>query len=510
MRMTSARIGKNFAPLRLLAVLVFLPLFAPLCHAQCFDGASGGGVYAIISPSHFAPGQSYNASVTVPSGGFNPDTECPTPAVLYIVNAASYGQGDYYQEDSFVTVSNLAYVSTTEITFTVTVASNAPTETDAYADISGDGAGGVGGSVWLVSNLLAVSITPCALAVTPTITSIQPTVFPAGAATPITITGTGFMPTTNANSCAPTTPYITAGTENVALSNINVVSPTEITLAATPLASDPSEAASVTAANYSLNGPPYYLNSNSAPAQISSCAVPSISSISPDTVLVGSTGVQLTITGSCFGSSPTVNVPSGVTLLSGQSSTNSTIIVSVKVSVSAPIGANSITVSTKVAGGGKQTSNQGAFTLDGPFYMMVVDDNMGFCDTCSTTVERFVTYQVMNFSNSPTGTIPIGESFTQVAGWTCTQRRPGNGITLCSGGDTTLSDGEFIDGWSLNSDAYTPKGCGETGNNVDHWEWCATGNSIGKLTGGCLTNAVSINGFVNPPAAMPKGKVINP
>jgi hypothetical protein len=95
------RIGKKLAPVRLLAVLVFLPLSATLCHAQCFDGASGGGVYAIISPSHFAPGQSYNASVTVPSGGFNPDTECPTPAVLYIVNAASYGQGVYYQEDPF-------------------------------------------------------------------------------------------------------------------------------------------------------------------------------------------------------------------------------------------------------------------------------------------------------------------------------------------------------------------------------------------------------------------------
>src|SRR5271170_5099259 len=268
MRMTSARIGKNAAPLRLLAILVFLPLSATLCHAQCFDGASGGGVYAIISPSHFAPGQSYNASVTVPSGGFNPDTECPTPAVLYIVNAASYGQGVYYQEDPFVTVSNLAYVSTTEITFTVTVASNAPTESDAWADISGDGAGGAGGSVWLVSNLEAVSITPCALAVTPTITSIQPTAFFAGASTTFTITGTGFMPTSNANSCAPTTVSITAGTENFTLSSVNVISPTQITATAASQASDPLETASITASNYQLNGPPYYLTSNAELTEI--------------------------------------------------------------------------------------------------------------------------------------------------------------------------------------------------------------------------------------------------
>jgi hypothetical protein len=76
------------------------------------------------------------------------------------------------------------------------------------------------------------------------------------------------MPTTNANSCAPTTPSITAGSENVALSNVNVVSPTEITLAAAPQGSDPLEAASVPVANYSLNGPPYFLNSNAEPADI--------------------------------------------------------------------------------------------------------------------------------------------------------------------------------------------------------------------------------------------------
>jgi hypothetical protein len=504
------RIGKKLAPLRLLAVLVFLPLSATLCHAQCFDGASGGGVYAIISPSHFAPGQSYNASVTVPSGGFNPDTECPTPAVLYIVNAASYGQGVYYQEDPFVTVSNLAYVSTTEITFTVTVASNAPTESDAWSDISGSGAGGAGGSVWLVSNLEAVSITPCALAVTPTISSIQPTVFPAGASTPITITGTGFMPTTNVNSCAPTTPSITAGSENVALSNVIVASPTEITLTATPLASDPTEAASVTAANYSLNGPPYYLNSNSAPAQISSCASPNISSISPDTVQVGSTGVQLTIAGTCFGSSPTVNLPSGVTLLSGQSSTNSTIIVSINVSVSAPIGANSITVSTKVAGGGKQTSNQAAFTLDGPFYMVVQNDVIGTCSGCTKTVARKTTYQVTNFSGSNSGAVNIGEPpGSQVAsGWNCKQTEPTDITQPCP--YTTNSVGVFIDQWSLLSDSFTPVGCGWNSN--DHWTWCPTGHSIGHLQGYLHTNSVSIHGSVMPPQSnhMADGLVINP
>ena len=502
------KVGRKFLILRLLAISAFLLISATVCHAQCFDGPSGVHVTAIISPIGFAPGQTYNASVTVAAGGFNPAAICP-PAVFYIVNAASYEQGLYYAEDPYVTVSNLAYVSTTEITFTVTVASNAPTESDAWADISG-GSGGAGGAVWLVSGLGAVSITPCALPVTPTITSIQPTVFPAGASTPITITGTGFMPTTNANSCAPTTPSITAGSENVALSNVIVASPTEITLTATPLASDPTEAASVTAANYSLNGPPYYLNSNSAPAQISSCASPNISSISPDTVQVGSTGVQLTIAGTCFGSSPTVNLPSGVTLLSGQSSTNSTIIVSINVSVSAPIGANSITVSTKVAGGGKQTSNQAAFTLDGPFYMVVQNDVIGTCSGCTKTVARKTTYQVTNFSGSNSGAVNIGEPpGSQVAsGWNCKQTEPTDITQPCP--YTTNSVGVFIDQWSLLSDSFTPVGCGWNSN--DHWTWCPTGHSIGHLQGYLHTNSVSIQGSVMPPQSnhMADGLVINP
>jgi hypothetical protein len=232
---------------------------------------------------------------------------------------------------------------------------------------------------------------------------------------------------------------------------------------------------------------------------------PSITSVTPDTVKVGSTDVQLTIVGSGFGTSPTVNLPLGVTALSGQASTNTKVIIPVSVSINATIGPNSLTIT---AGG--ETSNPGSLTLDGPFYMIVEDDQMGHCYGCSTTVERFVTYQVMNFSGSSAGAIPIGESYTPVAGWNCTQSRPTTKVTLCSGGDTTLSDGEFTDGWTLTADGYTPVDCGETGNNVDDWQWCATGRSIGKLTGWVHTNAVSINGYVNPTTPMPAGHVINP
>jgi hypothetical protein len=358
------KVGRKFLILRLLAISAFLLISATVCHAQCFDGPSGVHVTAIISPIGFAPGQTYNASVTVAAGGFNPAAICP-PAVFYIVNAASYEQGLYYAEDPYVTVSNLAYVSTTEITFTVTVASNAPTESDAWADISG-GSGGAGGAVWLVSGLGAVSITPCALPVTPTITSIQPSVFPAGASTPITITGTGFMPTTNANSCAPTTVSITAGSENVALSAVNVVSPTEITLTAAPKAGDPTEAASVTAANYSLNGPPYYLYSNAEPAQICSCAPPKISSISPPRGLIGTTITNVTIKGSGL-SIANVNVPPGIQVSKYDSQTDAQIVVDLDVTSGAQLGNNELSVTAN-----QRESNTLNFFVQTPTSLSIV------------------------------------------------------------------------------------------------------------------------------------------
>jgi len=241
--------------------------------------------------------------------------------------------------------------------------------------------------------------------------------------------------------------------------------------------------------------------------------VPRIDSVTPNTVTVGTSVSSVTIAGAGFGSAPVVNLPQGVTVLGGQGSTDTQIILNnVSVSINAPIGPNSMTVTAKGTDGSSQTSNSGAFTLDGPFYMTVLSDNMGKCQNCTTTVERFVQYQVVNLSGANAGTTRIGESYTQVAGWNCTQTRPSTSTTLCSAGVSTASGGTFTDGWTLNSDSYTPSGCGETGNNTDHWQWCAPSpaRTIGTLTGGCKTNSVTINGYTNPPNPMPAGKVINP
>jgi hypothetical protein len=231
--------------------------------------------------------------------------------------------------------------------------------------------------------------------------------------------------------------------------------------------------------------------------------IPNITSISPDTVLVGSNNVQLTIVGGGFGSAPTVNLPSGVTK-TGQGSTNSQIIITVNTATSAAIGPTSITVTNTAS---NMTSNQSPFTVDGPFYMTVVSDQLQKCSGCSTTVQRIVKYQVMNFSNAAAGTTAIGENPTDT-GWSCTQSNPGATSTPCSEGSTTDSSGQFLDGWTLSSDVYTPIGCGI--NTDDHWMWCPTGRSIGHISGYIHTNAISINSVINPPNSFTPGTVINP
>jgi hypothetical protein len=139
--------------------------------------------------------------------------------------------------------------------------------------------------------------------------------------------------------------------------------------------------------------------------------------------------------------------------------------------------------------------------------MSVVADQLRKCSGCTTTVQRLVTYQVKNFSNSNVGAIPIGETAAE-SGWNCNQSDPGTSTSPCSAGYQTNSNGQFTDGWSLASDGYTPTGCGD--NVDDHWLWCPAGTSIGHLKGYLHTNAVSINGVVNSPNQFAVGTVINP
>jgi len=232
----------------------------------------------------------------------------------------------------------------------------------------------------------------------------------------------------------------------------------------------------------------------------SGTVTPHISGISPTTAMAGAKSQQLTISGSGFGTSPTVNLPSGVTKSTNtqQSSSDTQITITVDIAKNSTIGVNQVSVT---AGG--QTSNSVNFTVDGPYYLMVLTDkffpnNDGFGNGM-----RRITYQIQNFSlSNVTSAIPVGETALSDTGWNCTNRTaPTVSPTLCGQG-TSLSDGTLVDDWELESNVVlTPTGCGFSGSKTT-WNWCDGATFTHELTvinGYIHTNAVSEFGIVNPP-----------
>ena len=229
---------------------------------------------------------------------------------------------------------------------------------------------------------------------------------------------------------------------------------------------------------------------------------PTISSLDPNPIMIGTSppNGQLTINGSNFGTSPIVNLPAGVTS-TGQGSTDTQIILTgVSVALTAAVGNNNVTVSVNGA-----TSSPASLTVDGPYQMVVQSDVTGPCSGCATTVQRNITYQIRNFSGENAGTTSICETPTY-SGWNCSQAQNIQ-YAQCSAPESTNGTGVFTDDWSLNSDGYTPAGCGL--NVLDHWDWAAHSpvQDLGTLTGYLHTNAVSIDGVVSP-NKIPAGTVI--
>ena len=232
--------------------------------------------------------------------------------------------------------------------------------------------------------------------------------------------------------------------------------------------------------------------------------------------MIGSNSVQITINGSGFGSSPTINLPPGFTRNSQMNNSDSQIIVSVNIAFSATIGRNNLSVTTAAG-----TSNNGTFTVDGPAQMVVQDDRVVPLDNYSGgTQARQVLYQVQNFSSSAAAGIPIGENFMHANDTTACNQVVIPIVTHCDGSVLTGTDGKFLDDWAL-LDRLTPAGCGIT--ITDHWQWCGPLPSdpsspvpFGTLTGFSHTDRISINGFEAPvpiplqPHYLPVGTIILP
>jgi hypothetical protein len=260
--------------------------------------------------------------------------------------------------------------------------------------------------------------------------------------------------------------------------------------------------------------------------------VPYISSIAwtPSPALVGSTGVKVTLSGTNFGTSPQVNLPTGVTS-TGQISSDSVITVTVNIDVNAATiggppyvyeaGAFAGNLVTVTANG--QASNKVELDLDGPNYMIVQSDTIGPMRGFPSWQSRFVTYQIMNFSGKKSGWIPVAEDILVTPTIPlCGQPIPPTSSVHCDGSDENIngvhSNGQFTDEWGLLT-GLTPAGCGESV--TDHWQWCAPpgafsylpvpnpGKTFGTLIGSSNTGSATINGYTNPPNPMPLGTVIS-
>lgn len=234
-----------------------------------------------------------------------------------------------------------------------------------------------------------------------------------------------------------------------------------------------------------------------------------ITSIDPDTIMIGSTNQQITIKGYGFGSSPTVNLPSAFTKTGYVASDTIIVLSGVSIGYTATIGNNNITVQ-----GPTGTSKPAGFVVNGPNKMVVQTDQIqaciGFPYQC-----RIVKYTVQNFDGTLAANIPIAEGIS-FSGYNCTNKPdPGHAWAHCDGTHLTDGSGNFSDQWAMYNTGFTPAGCGV--NITDHWQWCGpTGNNpnpgiaFGTLTGWAHTASVDINGFINPPTPMPPGQQINP
>lgn len=237
---------------------------------------------------------------------------------------------------------------------------------------------------------------------------------------------------------------------------------------------------------------------------------PVITQIDPDVIMIGSNNVQVTISGSGFGtfSTPTVNLPQGVTNQSSGGSSDSTIVITVNATLNSTIGINTLNVVNNDNGLG---SDPAEFTIDGPNQLVVQNDVIGFCPGCHTTVERDTTYQILNFSGSLPGALQICET-PHTSGWNCTQANPGLSAAFCGTNPFNVpANDTFTDSWSMASDAYIPVGCGE--NDTDFWDWVASPGTfleLGTLIGYLHTNSIEIDSSIMPPQAnrLPNGTVI--
>lgn len=218
---------------------------------------------------------------------------------------------------------------------------------------------------------------------------------------------------------------------------------------------------------------------------------PTITSISPSTIPINGNVTQITISGSGFGSSPAINLATGVTL-TGSNPSDTQIVANLAAENGATVGNSSITVTANGL-----TSNAVAVILDGPFTMNVLSDTWGLCTGCTATIYRSIKYQVKRFSGSNAGAATFCEAPVLTGGQACSPAA--TPITnTCSGNPVNSLDGTFTDSWGFGSDNFSPVGCGP--NVTDPWFWAYTTKMtpIGTPAGFLHTNIIEIDNVKTP------------
>ena len=281
-------------------------------------GGTGNGVPFTVNPP--AP----TLTAVSPNSGTQGATLSVTLTGANFATGATVSPGN-----SGITVSNVTVASATQITATFTISGTAATGIN---NVTVTTAGGT-------SNGVPFTVTPPA----PTLTTVSPNSGAQGTAVSVTLTGTNFVSGTTVNP----------GSSGITVSNLTVVSATQITATFTISGTAATGASSVTAttAGGTSNGVPFTVT---PPA-------PTLTTVSPNSGAQG-TAVAVTLTGTSFVSGATVNPgSSGITVSNVTVSSATQITATFTISGTAATGANNVTVTTN---GG--TSNGVSFTVNPP------------------------------------------------------------------------------------------------------------------------------------------------
>ena len=348
--------------------------------AACQDGCpiNETGGYQTIGTVRWSDGTSDNIQFrgepaptlsSINSSGGAPGTSVPVTLTGSNFIAGAIAGATVYANNAGITVSNIAVVSATQITATLTIAAGASGTTNVVVFTSGG-----------TSNPVTFTIVP-----PPTLSSISPSSGVAGTAVGVTLTGTNFVAgaTVNPNNFA------------VSVSNVNVVSATQITATFT-----------IEAGFAGTAGPTVTTSGGTSNSVIFTFTepTPTLSSISPASGVPG-TSVPVTLTGTNF------LVGGGSTLMPNNADiavTNFVVVSATQITATFTIaaGASGAAAVTVYNGGGGGASNPAAFTIVPSPTLTSVNPNRG---TAGTNVN--VTLTGTNFVSGAT-TVNVSNGVT--------------------------------------------------------------------------------------------------